>query len=119
MLLKEIPDITLGIDEDDPYIQLNVKTDSLDFHVDDDKTIAMSEVGDNPVALSISEKFVISEGDERQHYKGQYEVEPDFTSQTLETKYKVMDSNVTINPIEVSRTSNEAGGKTVYIGGII
>lgn len=52
-------------------------------------------------------------------YKGAYTVDPDFTTQTLATKYKRMQDDVTINAIEVQRVSNTAGGRTVYIGGLI
>lgn len=52
-------------------------------------------------------------------YKGAYTVDPDFTTQTLATKYKRMQDDVTVNAIEVQRVSNAAGGRTVYIGGLI
>lgn len=52
-------------------------------------------------------------------YAGEYEVDPDFEGKVLKTKSKVMSDDVTVNPIEVSRVSNPAGGKTIYIGGII
>lgn len=52
-------------------------------------------------------------------YIGPYNVVPSFEEQTLQTKTKVMDDDVTVNPIQVSRTSNPQGGVTVYIGGII
>ena len=52
-------------------------------------------------------------------YRGAYLVEPDFTEQTLCTKNKKMLNDVTVNAIEVQRVSNESGGRTVYIGGLI
>lgn len=52
-------------------------------------------------------------------YTGDYIVDPDFATQTLETKEKYMLDNVTVNPIEVARVSNPAGGRTIYIGGEI
>lgn len=52
-------------------------------------------------------------------YSGAYTVEPDFTEQILATKDKILVDNVTVNAIEVQRVSNAAGGKTVYIGGVI
>lgn len=58
--------------------------------------------------------------DERiERYDGEYVVNPSFDSQTLQTSSKLMDDDVTVNAIEVQRVSNEAGGRTVYIGGII
>ena len=52
-------------------------------------------------------------------YTGDYIVDPDFATQMLETKEKYMLDNVTVNPIEVARVSNPAGGRTIYIGGEI
>lgn len=52
-------------------------------------------------------------------YTGEYDIDPDFTKQTLETRNKLMADNVTVEPIEVQRVSNAAGGRTVYIGGLI
>lgn len=52
-------------------------------------------------------------------YTGDYIVDPDFATQTLKTKEKYMLDDVTVNPIEVARVSNPAGGRTIYIGGEI
>lgn len=51
-------------------------------------------------------------------YTGQYEVDPTFETQTLETAKKYLSQNVIVNAIAVSEVSNPFGGKTVYIGGI-
>lgn len=52
-------------------------------------------------------------------YTGDYIVDPNFATQMLETKEKYMLDDVTVNPIEVARVSNPAGGRTIYIGGEI
>ncbi len=52
-------------------------------------------------------------------YEGEYRVTPEFSEQTLKTKGKRMREDVTVDAITVSRTENQAGGNTVYIGGII
>lgn len=52
-------------------------------------------------------------------YSGAYEVTPNFDTQTLETAKKTLKEDITIHPITVSRTSNQSGGNTIYIGGII
>lgn len=52
-------------------------------------------------------------------YEGDYEVKPDFDGRTLHTNDRLMLDDVTVHPIEVQRVSNDKGGKTVYIGGII
>ena len=50
-------------------------------------------------------------------YDGTYEVTPTFSRQTLNTYNKLMTDDLTVRPIEVSRTSNPQGGKTIFIGG--
>ena len=50
-------------------------------------------------------------------YDGTYEVTPTFSKQTLNTYNKLMMDDLTVRPIEVSRTSNPQGGKTIFIGG--
>lgn len=52
-------------------------------------------------------------------YTGDYIVDPNFATQILGTKEKFMLDDVTVNPIEVARVSNPAGGRTIYIGGEI
>ena len=52
-------------------------------------------------------------------YNGDYVVAPNFDGQTLPTANKTLIQDVTVKPIEVQVVSNTAGGKTVYIGGII
>ena len=52
-------------------------------------------------------------------YTGDYTVDPDFDGKVLQTRQKYMRDNVTVNPIQVESVSNPAGGRTVYIGGII
>lgn len=51
-------------------------------------------------------------------YYGEYEVTPDFYTQTLETENKHMTDDVTVFPIPVHRTTNPYG-TTVYIGGLL
>lgn len=50
-------------------------------------------------------------------YDGPYEAEPDFTGQELATKGKLMRDNVAVQPIAVASVSNNAGGRTIYVGG--
>lgn len=50
-------------------------------------------------------------------YDGTYEVIPTFSRQTLNTHDKLMTDDLTVRPIEVSRTSNPQGGNTIFIGG--
>lgn len=52
-------------------------------------------------------------------YGGPYTVNAAFEEQRLATKGKSMSDDVTINAIQVSRTTNPSGGKTIYIGGLI
>lgn len=49
-------------------------------------------------------------------YEGDSVVTPKFEEQTLNTKNKVMDSDVNVKPISVVETPNPSGGITVIIG---
>ena len=71
------------------------------------------------IRLRIEEKVVIVDPSSIDTYDGDYVIDPDFDGRVLLTNQKRMTDDVTINPIEVARTTNPAGGKTVYIGGII
>lgn len=62
---------------------------------------------------------VVHDGAPVPPYQGRYVVDPRFYEQVLETKDLRMLDDVTVNSIEVARTTNPAGGTTVYIGGII
>ena len=53
------------------------------------------------------------------YYDGAYVVEPDWEEQTLQTKDKLMYGDVTVEGIYMTKVTNQAGGKTVYIGGLI
>lgn len=68
-----------------------------------------------PFAFSF-EDFQTTTKIDAEHYKGSYEVTPKAESQSLETKDKFMDNNVTINKMPFFETSNEQGGETIYIG---
>lgn len=87
--------------------------------------IRVSVLNNNPVNVSLSiptahvrvggQTVVISDSE---IYSGDYEVIPDFDTQTLETENKYMTDDVTVFPIPVHRTTNPYG-TTVYIGGIL
>ena len=49
-------------------------------------------------------------------YYGDYTVTPKVESQTMPTKGKVMEEDVTIKSIPFFNVSNTSGGSTVYIG---
>lgn len=49
-------------------------------------------------------------------YAGSYEVTPRVDAQTLATKQKFMQEDLTIKEIPFFNVSNTAGGSTVYIG---
>ena len=52
-------------------------------------------------------------------YTGDTTVNPDFVGTVLMTAQRVVNQNITVNPIRVESVSNPTGGRTVYIGGII
>lgn len=56
---------------------------------------------------------------EKEHYSGKYNIEPSFSKQTLNTRDKYMENDVTVSAIQVSRVTNQTGGNTIFIGGII
>lgn len=66
------------------------------------------------LSFTIDSEFVVM--GEYEVYEGETEVTPSFATQVLETANKVMKSDVTVHPIEVSETPNAAGGKTLIIG---
>lgn len=49
-------------------------------------------------------------------YDGKYEVDPFDTEQTLNTKQKFLEKDITVHPVKYYEVSNETGGSTVYIG---
>lgn len=78
------------------------------------------------ISFAITERFNVDFGlltekspTDIEVYQGLYRAKPDFEGLTLATKAKLMAADVTVEPIEVQRVSNTAGGRTVYIGGLI
>lgn len=63
-------------------------------------------------------KLDLAYKDIHEHYKGEYIINPRVVSQTMETKDKIMDDDVTINEIYYNETENLSGGMTVQIGEI-
>lgn len=69
-------------------------------------------------ALSVAFDVTICGGGGGEPYDGPYTVTPDFETQELATKDKILKDNVTVDPIAVARVENPSGGKTIFIGGI-
>ena len=69
-------------------------------------------------ALSVAFDVTIRGGSGGDPYDGPYTVTPDFETQELATKDRLLKDNVTVDPIVVARVENPAGGKTIFIGGI-
>ena len=75
------------------------------------------QIGEQPsITITIGKPVSIGGGIP---YDGPYDVDPDFVGKKLLTAGKSMLHNVNVHPITVSRTGNDAGGKTIYIGGVI
>lgn len=70
------------------------------------------------IDLGVAEQIVVKHYD-ADLYTGAYEVTPDFTETVLPTRNTVLTDNVEVKPIQVESVSNTAGGRTVYIGGIL
>lgn len=49
-------------------------------------------------------------------YEGEYEVNPKFKKQELNTKGAILQENIVINSISVNKAANSSGGNTVVIG---
>ena len=69
-------------------------------------------------ALSVAFDVTIRGGSGGEPYDGPYTVTPDFETQELATKDRLLKDNVTVDPIAVARVEDPAGGKTIFIGGI-
>ena len=69
-------------------------------------------------ALSVAFDVTIRGGGGGEPYDGPYTVTPNFKTQELATKDKLLKDNVTVDSIAVARVENPSGGKTIFIGGI-
>jgi len=88
------------------------------LRVDDDSKDIKLEVASTNISLKVDE-YALTVQSDHDYYDGEYSVTPEFFAQTLETANKIMENDVTVEAIVVSRTTNPSGGKTVYIGGNI
>ena len=83
-------------------VKVSTKDESIDIKTKEDKV----ELKNNSTIVSMGAS----------HYRGDYDVDPRFIEQTLETKDKLMGKDVTVRPIDVFTTTNLSGGNTVIIG---
>jgi len=65
------------------------------------------------VGMSIGASYSVVAGET---YDGSYEVTPRLYAQSLDTDGKLMEDDVTVYEIPVTRTTNPTGGLTVLIG---
>lgn len=49
-------------------------------------------------------------------YEGEYEVNPTFKKQELNTRGAILQENIVVNSISVNKSANSSGGNTVVIG---
>lgn len=63
-------------------------------------------------------QVLVTQRQDAESYTGPYTVTPKAEEQTLNTKDKVMDDDVTIESIPIYEVSNESGGTTFYIADI-
>lgn len=49
-------------------------------------------------------------------YEGEYEVNPSFKKQELNTRGAILQENIVVNSISVNKSANSSGGNTVVIG---
>ena len=76
-------------------------------------TFRMSFIDEDPFALSFEEVVVVHDGFDP--YPGPYVVIPKRRDQTLETKDKTMEHDVTVKEVPWTEVSNMAGGTTYSI----
>ena len=69
---------------------------------------------DKPFKMGFSEVNLLP-GGTGEPYTGEYEITPDFSEHTLQTRYKSMLDNVTVHAIPASEIDNAAGGVTFSI----
>lgn len=79
------------------------------------KTLIPMSVASNEATISmqISAAYIVGSAD---YYDGAYDVTPRLYAQSLDTDGKVMEDDVTVYEIPVTRTTNPTGGLTVLIG---
>lgn len=72
-------------------------------------------ISDDSVELemAVGAEYRIVEGE---RYDGSYEVTPRLYAQSLDTDGKLMEDDVTVYEIPISRAANPTGGLTVLIG---
>ena len=49
-------------------------------------------------------------------YEGEYDVNPTFNKQDLNTRGAILQENIVVNSISVNKSANSSGGNTVVIG---
>ena len=49
-------------------------------------------------------------------YEGEYDVNPTFNKQELNTRGAILQENIVVNSISVNKSANSSGGNTVVIG---
>ena len=49
-------------------------------------------------------------------YEGEYDVNPTFNKQELNTMGAILQENIVVNSISVNKSANSSGGNTVVIG---
>lgn len=87
----------------------------MDFELFGDGALEFTLGDGNGITMGVSSPTYV----DTPIYGGETVVIPDFDSIVLETAHKLVTGDITIEPIQVERTSNLSGGVTVYIGGII
>lgn len=86
------------------------------LRVEDESPIKLKVKDESKVSLAVEEQIIFGGGGDYEDYDGPYTAVPRFVNQVFDTMDKHMVDDFTVEAIEVSRTSNPSGGKTVYIG---
>lgn len=109
--------------EPEEQIAQRITTNTVVVHVESSGVLEGEPLGELP--LSVAEMLdarisLLEEHSDYSVYDGDYEVTPSLTEDTiLETAEKTMAKDVTVHKVPRYDVENTAGGKTVYIGGMV
>lgn len=92
-------------------IQIELKEKSIEIELKE--TELQADLQDKKTEFDMSNLISLYDGKE---YEGSYEITPKISSQTLQTKGRVMAKDMQVKEIPYFEVSNISNGNTVYIG---
>ena len=116
-LQSESAEYGIGIFGDDAELELQLGSPSgeMAVRIADERPVMTLDVSRPAATVSVVLHTGLGGGET---YRGDYEVTPTFSEQTLFTRSKLMTDDVTVHAIPLHQTTNKGGGYTAWIGGI-